>query len=40
MIDNIEDVFVKRGKKRDFVTKLSLKFKICGQYAEILLMGA
>ena len=29
-IDNIEDVYVTRGKKGDFVNKSSLRFKICG----------
>ena len=40
MIDKIEDVFIARGKKRDFVTKSSLKSKIYAQYVDIVHIGA
>ena len=40
MIDNIEDVFVTRGTKGDFVTKSSLKFKIYAQYVENISIDA
>ena len=36
MTDNIEDVFVIRGKIVDFVTKLSLNFRTNIQYVEIV----
>ena len=40
MRDNIEDTFVTRGKKSDFVTKSSLKFKSYAQYVEIVSIHA
>ena len=40
MIDNIEDVLVTRGKKRNFVTISSLQFKTYTQYVEIVSFDA
>ena len=40
MRDNIEGVFVTRGKKGDFVTKLSLNFKGNVQCVEIVSIDA
>ena len=40
MRDNIEGVFVTRGKKGDFVTKLSLNFKANVQCVEIVSIDA
>ena len=40
MTDNIEDVFVTRGKKGDFVTKSSLNFKTNVQYVKIVSIDA
>ena len=40
MRDNIEDVFVKRGKKGDFVTKSSINFKTNVHYVEIVSIDA
>ena len=40
MRDNIEDVFVTRGKKGDFVTKSSLNLKTNVQYTDIVSIDA
>ena len=40
IMDNIEDVFVKRGEKRWFFTKSSLKFEIYAQNVEIISITA
>ena len=40
MRDNIEDIFVIRGKKGDFVTKTSLNFKTNVQRVEIVSINA
>ena len=40
MTDTIEDVFVIRGKIVDFVTKLSLKFEMYAEYAELISIDA
>ena len=38
--DNIDDVYVTKGKKGDFVTKSSLNFKANVQYVEIVPIDA
>ena len=40
MRDNIEDAFVTRGKKSDFVTKSFQNFKTNVQYVEIVSIDA